>query len=136
MTRHLILPALFAALLAGCESAPTSGSGPGPSAYYGVPATSIVATVTCSDPATKFSGTIVADGFTTEYSGTGSGTYRASGHKITCSFKKTTPGGQIKLSVTEDGQDLGNSTSSEKSGGVRGEIVNSRQGSYQVFTTF
>ncbi len=123
---------LLAALLTGCATSPQ----PTPANYSLVPAVQYIVTVTCSDPATKFSGTIVADGKSTPYSGVGKGSYPAIGHVINCSFHKTTPDGQITLSVSANGKDLGNSYTGQKHGGVRAEISNTDAGSAQMFSTF
>lgn len=131
MKNFLIIPAL-AAVLAGCATSPQ----PTAADYSLVPAVQYVVTVTCSDPTTKFSGTIVADGQSTHYSGIGKGSYPAAGHVINCSFRKTTRDGQIILSISEAGKDLGYSTSSQKFGGVRAEISDTNKGTGQVFSTF
>ena len=97
---------------------------------------SITASVSCSEPSMRFTGTIVSDGHSQELSGTGSGTYQASGHEIVCSFKKLDADGQISLAVSEAGKKLGNSSTPARFGGVRAELHRTWTGQSTSFTTF
>ena len=99
-------------------------------------ATDIVATVSCSDPGMRFTGTIVSDGHVQKYSGVGSGTYHASGHEIVCSFKKLEADGRISLAVSEAGHQEGQSSTPDKFGGVRAELMRAPMEQSSVFTTF
>jgi len=101
-----------------------------------VPTTEITVTVTCSDPNMRFTGTICSDGRSQEYSGTGKGTYHASGHEILCSFKKVDSDGRIALSAGEMGQQLGESSTANKFGGVRAEFLRLPNEQRTIFTTF
>ena len=102
----------------------------------GVPPLNIVVTVTCSDPAMKFTGTIASDGHTRNFSGAGSGTFHATGHEIICSFKKTGTGGRISIAGSASAKDGGNSTTDQKFGGVRAEFVQTTKEQHNLFTTF
>jgi hypothetical protein len=124
------LTIIAAVLLTGCAT--TSP----PHDYSGVPPTEIVATVSCSDPSIPFTGTIIADGHTKHYSGTGSGTFHATGHEFVCSFKKTGKDGQISISVSEKGENKGNAYTSIQFGGVRAEFVRNRHEYHDTFSTF
>jgi hypothetical protein len=128
MKNHL-RTVLFAALLAGCATSPA------PKGYSGIPPTDITATVTCSDPAMKFSGTIVSDGRTEKFSGTGHGTFHATGHEIICSFRKSAASGQITLSVSSSD----NSHGTCNAGGfhcARAEILRALREQHDIFTSF
>lgn len=96
----------------------------------------MVITVTCSNPDTRFTGSIVTDGHAVQAGGTGRATFHATGHEFVCSFKKADPAGQISLSVSEAGKELGNSNTGEKFGGVRAEFVRSLLVQSDLFTTF
>ena len=98
--------------------------------------TSITVSVTCSEPSMRFAGTIVSDGHSQELSGTGSGTYHASGHAIICSFKKLDADGQISLAVSAAGKKLGDSSTPARFGGVRAELHHRWTGQTTSFTTF
>ena len=97
---------------------------------------SITASVSCSEPSMRFTGTIVSDGHSQELSGTGSGTYQASGHEIVCSFKKLDADGQISLAVSEAGKKLGDSSTPARFGGVRAELHRTWTRQSTSFTTF
>jgi len=98
--------------------------------------TEIVVTVTCSNPGTKFSGTIVSDGHTVQLGGTGHGTFHAAGHEFVCSFKNDGSDGQISISVSEAGKNLGNSRIATKYGGVRADIVRTGLEQRDTFTAY
>ncbi len=127
------IPALFAVLTAstliGCSTSSHRD-------FRGAPATEITVSVKCSEPHMKFSGTIVSDGHTAHLSGTGSGTFNARGHEFVCSFQKANSEGQISLSVSEGGKVLGNTSNSERLGGVRSEVLRSRSVNHTLFSTF
>jgi hypothetical protein len=97
---------------------------------------SITVSVSCSEPSMRFTGTIVSDGHSQELSGTGSGTYQASGHEIVCSFKKLDADGQISLAVSEAGKKLGDSSTPARFGGVRAELHRTWTRQSTSFTTF
>jgi hypothetical protein len=128
ITSLLAIIALTA--LAGCSTTSSQR------AYSGMPVTEIVATVSCSDPGMRFTGTIVSDGHVQKYSGVSSGTYRASGHEIVCSFKKSGTDGKITLAVSEAGHQEGQSSTPVKFGGVRAELVRTLEAQSTLFTTF
>jgi hypothetical protein len=104
--------------------------------FTGLPATDITASVTCNEPTMRFTGTIISDGRTERFSGTGSGTFHASGHELVCSFKKTGGDGQISISVSEAGKVLGGSDTGCKFGGVRAEVLRTPTERHDIFTTF
>jgi hypothetical protein len=117
-------------LLLGCRApAPHRG-------YSGLPATDIVVTVTCSEPGIGFAGTIVCDGRSEALSGTGRGTFGVTGHEFVCCFHKTGDGGRISISVAEAGQELGNSWTPKRSGGVRAELLRTPTAQHTIFTTY
>jgi hypothetical protein len=117
-------------LLAGCSTTSSHRD------TAGAAKTDIVVTVTCSNPNTKFTGTIVSDGRSVQLGGTGHGTFHASGHELVCSFKKDDSKGGISISVSEAGRNLGNSTIATKFGGVRAEIVRTAKEQHDTFTAY
>ena len=125
-----LLAIVTAILLAGCR---TNSSNADSSS---IAKTHIVVTVTCSNPDTKFTGTIVSDGHSVPLHGTGHGTFNASGHQLVCSFKKDASDGQISISVSEAGKDLGNSSIATKFGGVRADIVRTAMEHHDTFSAF
>jgi hypothetical protein len=129
-TLSLITAITAAAILMGCGTTKSHRD------YSGIPAAKIDVTVSCSNPATKFEGTIVSDGHSEPFNGVGSGTFHATGHELICSFKKTGGEGQISISVSEAGNNLGNAYTGQKFGGVRAEIVRTAVGPHQTFSTF
>ena len=124
-----LLALIAAAVLTGCSTTPSQHA-------YSGPTTDIVVTVTCSNPDTRFTGSIVTDGHAVQSGGTGHATFHATGHEFVCSFKKTDPDGRISISVSEAGKEFGNSSTGEKFGGVRAEIVRSLLARSDVFTTY
>jgi hypothetical protein len=125
-----LLTIVAAVLVAGCR---TKSSPPDSS---GMAKTHIVVTVTCSNPDTKFTGTIVSDGHSVQLHGTGHGTFNASGRQLVCSFKKDASDGQISISVSEAGKDLGNSRIATKFGGVRADIVRTAMEHHETSSAF
>ena len=125
-----LLAVIAATILVGCSTTSSHRD------TAGTPATDITVSVTCSEPTMRFTGTIVADGHTERFSGTGSGTFHASGHELVCSFKKTGDDGRISLAVSESGKTLGSSSTVFKQGGVRAEFVRSLMVRSDVFTTY
>jgi hypothetical protein len=119
-----------AAILIGCGTTQTHRN------LSGIPPAKIDVTVSCSNPATKFEGTIVSDGHSKPFNGVGSRTFHATGHEMICSFKKTGAEGQISISVSEAGNNLGNAYTGHEFGGVRAEIVRTAAGPHQTFSTF
>jgi hypothetical protein len=98
--------------------------------------THIVVTVTCSNPQTQFTGTIVSDGHPVQLRGTRHGTFHASGYELVCSFKKNASDGAISVSVSEAGNNLGTSNIATKFGGVRAEIVRKATERHETFSAF
>lgn len=125
-----LLPIIAALVLVGCR---TKSSHPDSS---GTSKTHIVVTITCSNPDTKFTGTIVSDGHSVQLHGNGHGTFNASGYKLVCSFKKDASDGQISISVSEAGKDLGNARIATKFGGVRADIVRTAMEHHETFSAF
>lgn len=125
-----LLSIVTMALLFGCATAPRHRD------YSGLAPTHIVVTVSCSEPDMKFTGTIVSDGSTEQLSGTGTITYYATGHELVCSFRKTGAAGRISISVSERGESLGSSSTSERFGGVRAELLRTPSAQHTVFTIF
>jgi hypothetical protein len=121
---------IAAAILAGCTTTSPHHD------YSGVPAAHFLVTVSCNKPGMKFTGTIVSDGHTENLAGSGTRTFHATGHEIVCSFKKTSPEGQISISVSEAGNDLGNSSTAKRFGGVRADIVRTSTAQNTIFTAF
>ena len=124
-----LLAVIAATILVGCSTTSSQHA-------YSGPTTDIVVTVTCSNPDTRFTGSIVTDGHAVQSGGTGHATFHATGHEFVCSFKKTDPDGRISISVSEAGKELGNSSTGEKFGGVRAEFVRSLLARSDVFTTY
>jgi hypothetical protein len=117
-----------AVVLAGCST-------PSPHRdFSGMPKTEIVVTVTCSNPNSKFTGTIVSDGQPVQLGGTGQATFHAKGHELVCSFRKDGSDGAISISVSEAGNNLGNSSIATKYGGVRAEVVRTAMEHHEIFT--
>ena len=129
-TPSSLLSLVILALLAGCATTSPQRD------LSGMPPINIVTTVSCSDPAIKFTGTIVSDGHTRNYSGTGSGTFHATGHDIICSFKKTGTAGRISIAASTSDKGQGNSTTDRKFGGVRAEFLRAPKEQHDIFTTF
>lgn len=127
-TTITLLTTLVAVVLAGCSSTPPHRD------FSGTPNTEIVVTVTCSNPNTKFTGTIVSDGHTVQLAGTGHGTFHAKGHELVCSFRKDDSDGAISISVSEAGNNLGNSNIATRYGGVRADIVRTAIAHCDTFT--
>ena len=117
-----------AVALAGCSTTPSHRD------ISGVAKTEIVATVTCSNPDTKFTGTIDSDGHLVHLGGTGRRTFHATGHEFVCLFKKDGSEGGISISVSEAGTNLGSSSIATKYGGVRAEIVRTGKEHRETFT--
>ena len=124
-----LLALIAAAVLAGCSTTSSQRA-------YSGPKTDIVVTVTCSNPDTRFTGSIVTDGHAVQSGGTGHATFHTTGHEFVCSFKKTDPDGRISISVSEACKELGNSSTAEKFGGVRAEFVRALMARSDIFTTF
>ena len=128
-TTPSLLAAVAAAILAGCGTTSPHRD------FTGLPATDITVSVTCSEPGMGFTGTIVSDGHAEEFSGTGSGTFHASGHEFVCSFQKTGEDGRISLAASESGGNSGSASSTRKHGGVRAEFLLTPE-KHDVFTGF
>lgn len=126
----LLLTLIAGAFLFGCGT-PTHRD------FAGMPATAFAVTVSCSDASMRFEGTIISDGHSERLSGTGSGTFQATGHEIVCSFRKTSADGRISISVLEEaGKSLGSSTTAKPFGGVRAELLRTPSAEHTLFTTF
>ena len=125
-----LLALAAATLLVGCSTTSPHRD------FTGLPATDITVSLTCSEPSMTFTGTIVSDGQAEPLSGKGSGTFRATGHEFVCSFKKSEVEGRISISVSEDGKSLGSSSTSQRSGGVRAELLRTPSAQHTLFTTF
>ena len=104
--------------------------------FAGRPPTEIIVTVRCSDSNTRFAGSIVSDGRGKRLSGTGNGSFHATGNNLVCSFRKLDPSGSITISVSEAGESLGNSSTDTAAGGVRAEVLRLGIGGHTIFTTF
>lgn len=128
-TTTSLLALIAAVVLAGCSTTSSHRD------FSGMQMTDIVVTVTCSNPDTRFTGTIVADGHSVQLGGTGHGAFHTTGHEFVCSFKKTDPDGRISISVSEAGKELGNSSTGERFGGVRAEIMRTPMEQHDIFTT-
>jgi hypothetical protein len=96
--------------------------------------TEIIVTVTCSNPKTNFTGTIDSDGHSVQLGGKGHGTYRVTGQQFVCLFKKDGTDGRISISVSEDGNNLGNSNIATKFGAVRADIARTAMERHETFT--
>ena len=120
-------------ILAGCQTVPPT---PPSTKFAGIPAKDFIVTVTCSDPATRFVGSIETDGVADHLIGMSTGIYRVSGHEIICEFKKTDAPGRLTLTVTSGNQSLGNSTTGARFGGVRAELFFVPPQERTLFTTF
>ena len=83
----------------------------------------VVATVSCSDPHMRFTGTIDSEGHARRVSGIGSRTFDITGQEATFSFKKTDADGRISLVVTKTGQCVCSATTDRRFGGVRGSVL-------------
>ena len=125
-----LMAVLAAALVTGCSTTTSQRS------FTGIPATDFTVSVTCGEPTVGFAGTIVVDGHTEPYSGTGSGTFQIRGHEIVCAFKKTEAPGRITLRITKAGELVGEASTDEAHGGVRAELLyipNQRRTSFTSF---
>jgi hypothetical protein len=125
---HLTL--VVAIFLSGCNTTSPRCN------YSGIPATEIIVTISCSEPSLRFTGTIVSDGHSEQLSGTGSATFHAKGHEITCSFKKTDVDGRISIAVSEAGKKLGSASTPQRFGGVRAELIRTPSKQHTLFTNF
>lgn len=101
----------------------------------GMAKTEIVVTVSCSNPNTKFAGTIDSDGHTVQLSGKGHGTFHATGQEFVCLFKKDGTDGRISVSVSEGGNNLGYSSIATKFGGVSADIARTAMHQHTSFTS-
>jgi hypothetical protein len=117
----------IAVVLAGCSTTSSHRDD------SGMAKTEIDIKITCTNPETKFTGTIDSDGHSVQLSGKGRGTFHATGREFVCSFKKDGTDGGMSISVSEGGNNLGYSSTATKFGGVRADIV--RKGTDQR-TTF
>jgi hypothetical protein len=104
--------------------------------YSGISPKEVTVTVTCSDPNTRFGGTIITDGQAEHWIGIGSATFHASGHNIMCQFRKTADAGRLSLAVSRAGVPLGDSSTDDKFGGVRAELVSASPQESVLFTTY
>ena len=67
----------------------------------------------------------------------GGGTYHASGHEVVCAFRKTAGvAGKISLAVSRAGVRLGDSSTGDKNGGVRAELLYAPPEEHALFTTY
>ncbi len=107
----LLLILMAATFFAGCAAPSAHGT------------SGVVATVSCSDPSMRFTGTIVSDGHAKQVSGTGSRSFHLTGHELDFSFKKAVPDGRISLTVTKAGQCVATATTDSRFGGVRGHVL-------------
>ena len=132
MKAMALLPAVIVTtIFAGCGTTSSHRD------YSDMPATDLMVTVTCSNPNTRFAGSIVTDGHSVPSVGTGHGTLHTAGHEFVCSFHKTDPDGQISISVSEAGKVLGGSTNAGHTlGGVRAEFLRTPLERHDIFTTF
>lgn len=120
-------------LLAGCQTEPPPAS---KAKFVGISAKEFTVKVTCSDPTTRFMGSIVNDGETDHLVGMSSGVYQISGHEIVCEFKKTDQAGRLSLTISSNGKTLGNSSTDAYFGGVRVELLFAPPEEKTLFTTF
>jgi hypothetical protein len=100
------------------------------------PAIDFNVSVTCSEPTMRFTGLIISDGRAETVSGTGSSQFHVRGHQVVCSFKKTSPDGQISVAVSEASKKLGDCSSPAQFGGVRAEFLRTPTERHDIFTTF
>lgn len=119
--------------LAGCKSEPPPTVA---SKYVGIPPKNLTVIVTCTDPMTRFMGSITTDGETDHLVGMSTGTYQTSGHEILIEFKKSDKSGAIRLSVSSGGRELGNCVTRENYGGVRADLLFAPPAEHSTFTTF
>ncbi len=129
-TTTLLLALIAAAIFAGCSTTSSHHD------FTGIPAADFTVAVTCGEPSTRFSGTIVSDGKTEHLSGTGRSTFQVSGHEIVCAFKKVDAVGRIHMKITKAGGLVGEATNDEKFGGVRAELLYAPDQRYTLFTSF
>ncbi len=129
-TTILLLALVAAAILSGCSTVSSHHD------FTGIPAADFTVTVTCGEPSTRFSGTIVSDGKTEHLSGTGKSTFQVSGHEIVCAFKKVDAVGRIQMKITKAGGLVGEAITDEKFGGVRAELLYTPDQRHTVFTSF
>jgi hypothetical protein len=126
---HTLILLLAATLFLGCSATSPHNSG------SSLPVSHITLTVSCSDPKTAFTGTIVCDGHTKQVSGKGGGTFHLTGYEIVASFKKTGADGRISLEGSESGVKLGSSSTDQNFGGVRA-VFQRTPSVQQSFSTF
>jgi hypothetical protein len=123
----MLLTIVSAVVFAGCSTTSSRRE------VSGMAKTEIEVKITCTNPETKFTGTIDTDGDSVQLSGEGHGTFHATGREFVCVFKKDGTDGGMSISVSEGGNNLGYSSTATKFGGVRADIV--RKGTDQR-TTF
>ena len=124
-----LLTIVGAVVLQGCGTTSSHRAG------SGMAKTEIVVSVTCSNPNTKFAGTIDSDGHSVQLSGKGHGTFHATGQEFVCLFKKDGTDGRISVSVSENGNNLGYSSIATKFGGVRADIARTALRQHTTFTS-
>lgn len=96
----------------------------------------ITFTVTCSDPAAHFVGTITADGKTETVEGMGSGTYVSQGRKIHAQFQKKDPTGSLTLVAKDSlGAELTTSTP-RPHGKVDAKFLRSGNHQYRILSSY
>jgi RNA polymerase sigma factor (sigma-70 family) len=84
---------------------------------------------------TKFNGMIITDGKVNKVSGTLPATFTEQGNDVKLAFQKTNEKGSIALSVSEDGKELGSSSTGEAYAGVLAQFLRG-QNQISLFTTF
>ncbi len=113
-TRRLSL-LLAATLFLGCKSTPPQNKAPDS-------ASKVTFLVSCSEPTMGFTGTIVCDGRTNKVSGTGGGTFRATGYDIVGLFKKSGATGRMSVEASDLAGNSNTASTDKPSGGIRSEF--------------
>ncbi len=112
---HTLGLLLAATLLFGCKSTP-------PQSKASNSGSKVTFVVSCSEPTMGIMGTIVCDGLTNQVSGTGGGTFRATGYDIVASFKKSGAAGRMSVSASDSAGNSNTATTDKPSGSVRSEF--------------
>ena len=131
------LAILFAVVLSGCQTTTelsTKRDFTGRD-YSGRP--TVEYTVTLSGtPGLPFEGKLTSDGQVTPVVGTIPATFYATTHELTAAFKKTAASGLIEVRVAVAGKGRGTSSTADRYGGVRAQLICTPTLEMAMFTTF
>ena len=132
-TSHAFLAVLLAFAFVGCRATTTPVVAKRD--FTGLPPADFVVTVS-GTPGVPFAGTIITDGQVKKIEGVIPTSFRMSTHDLTVEFKKTAAAGAIEIHVAVNGKGQGMSSTSEKFGGVRAQLVCTPVVQQAMFTTY